>query len=412
MSNTKANTSFTNSDILSALTYEDLLHLIENCDTVTPERLAEIQRIMQKKAKLKEVCDLSKIKVRSNDKRHYIYINRQQIVGKDENDLINKLYNHFFHSTLEGLFEEWLIWRRDCTHVSNKTIKENIFLWNAYFKDKCIVKVPIEKLKAMDFIKFFRAMLKAEPITRKRFNDAKSVLNGLFYYAIELGTVEYNPIKEINFRQFQFKPVNGKKEIFTLEERRLLLDYLEPINDIFSLAVQLDFYLICRSAELRALRWTDIEGENIKIQTQLLDDQTMNDDLTFNPRTYQNVDHIKGNTDYGYRYMPLSDGAKEVLKRIRDINPNGEFILMNEGRQLTTITFNRHLKAYCEAVGIEPRTSHKIRFTVASLLYKHGVPATTLQLLLGHTTLAMTLHYLRDITPEEDTVNVVKATLG
>ncbi|WP_312502943.1 hypothetical protein [Lacrimispora sp.] len=141
-------------------------------------------------------------------------------------------------------------------------------------------------------------------MTTKRFNDAKCVLNGLFYYAIEIGTVGHNPIKERNFRQFQIKPVNGKKEIFTLSGRQLLLDYLEPIEDIFSLSVQLDFYLICRIAELRALRWTDIEGYTIKIQTQLLDNQTMNDDLTFNPLTYENVTHIKENTDYGYLYMP------------------------------------------------------------------------------------------------------------
>ncbi|WP_166429752.1 hypothetical protein [Lacrimispora celerecrescens] len=55
-------------------------------------------------------------------------------------------------------------------------------------------------------------MLKAEPMTRKRFNDAKSVLNGLYYYAIEIGTVNHNPIKEINFRQFQFKLLMERKK--------------------------------------------------------------------------------------------------------------------------------------------------------------------------------------------------------
>lgn len=99
-------------------------------------------------------------------------------------------------------------------------------MWNAYFKDKSIVKIPIKDLNATEFIKFFRAMLKAESMTRKRFNDAKSVLNRLFYYAIEIGRVNHNPIKEINFRQFQIKSVNRKKESFTLAERQMLLDYL------------------------------------------------------------------------------------------------------------------------------------------------------------------------------------------
>lgn len=87
----------------------------------------------------------------------------------------------------------------------------------------------------------------------------------------------------------------------------------------------------------------------------------MNDDLTFNPRTYENVTHIKGNTDYGYRYIPLTDGAKQVLKRIKDVNPDDEFILMRDGEQLTTITFNRHLKAYCEAV-LEPVIKSALRW--------------------------------------------------
>ena len=59
-----------------------------------------------------------------------------------------------------------------------------MFLWNAYFKDSDIVKTQLSKLTAKDFIKFFRNLLNHEPMTRKRFNDEKSVLNGLFYYAI------------------------------------------------------------------------------------------------------------------------------------------------------------------------------------------------------------------------------------
>lgn len=399
-------TTNTSSNIMVNYNSDNLLNFIENYDTLDSERFAELHEYMQKIGKLKEVCDLNTIKVRPDDGRHYIYIKRQQIIGKNKKDLISKLYDHFFHLTLEGILPEWLLWRRDKSNVSNKTLIENLYLWNAYFKDTELVKMQITKLKASDFISLFRIMLQNNDITRKRFNDSKSVLNSLYNYCIEMDIVTHNPIKEINCsKMFKFKPENFKVDVFTLDERESLLDYLSAINDIYSLGVQLDFHLICRIGELLALRWTDIKGDFITIHSQRLDDQTMNDDLTFNPRTYKNVDHIKGNTKYGYRRMPLTKSAKKILERIKEINPHGEFILMTDNHQLNHTTFNRHLKGYCTAIGIEPRTSHKIRFTVASILYKQGMQATTLQRLLGHSTLAMTLHYLRELDSEDDLHN-------
>ena len=67
---------------------------------------------------------------------------------------------------------------------------------------------------------------------------------------------------------------------------------------------------------------------------------------------------------------------------------------MHNGSPLTTDTFNRRLKKYCKAVGIPYLSSHKIRFTGASMLYNAGVKAIDIQPLLGHSTLAMTEHYI------------------
>ena len=57
---------------------------------------------------------------------------------------------------------------------------------------------------------------------------------------------------------------------------------------------------------------------------------------------------------------------------------DGEYILMHDGKQLNKDAFNRWLKKYCLMAGVTPHSSHKIRFTVASMLYKNGVPLTTL----------------------------------
>ena len=166
-----------------------------------------------------------------------------------------------------------------------------------------------------------------------------------------------------------------------------------------------------RISELFALRWADIEGDYIHVQSQRLADCTMNDDLSFEAREFVNVNHIKGCTSEGFRYQPLTPKAKMILDKVKQINPDGEYIFMFDGHQLARNTFNKRLHKYCRELGIRGRSSHKIRFTVASTLYANGMPLTSLQRLLGHTTTAMTLHYIRQVKPIEETSQIMSSVL-
>jgi integrase len=121
---------------------------------------------------------------------------------------------------------------------------------------------------------------------------------------------------------------------------------------------------------------------------------------------------VKGYAEQGYRYIPLTPKAQEILERVKLQNPDGKYIFMRNGRQIYTARFNEHLVKYCNEIGIEPRTSHKIRFTVASLLYLNGMPLQDLQRLLGHTSLQMTLHYIRNVTNTETASNLMEKCLG
>lgn len=51
-------------------------------------------------------------------------------------------------------------------------------------------------------------------------------------------------------------------------------------------------------------------------------------------------------------------------------------------------------------------SSHKMRFTVASLLYNggHGMNVNDLKAILGHSNVAMTLHYVEAYTGNEDEI--------
>ena len=164
-----------------------------------------------------------------------------------------------------------------------------------------------------------------------------------------------------------------------------------------------------------ALRWDNIRENQIYVEYQKVRTTAMEDNGSFTAGRYENVDHIKGNTDLGYRWIPLTKPARRILKRVREINPDGEYIFMFQGKQIYNATFNEHLKAYSKDLGIkdaEKKSSHIIRFTVASVLYLKGMPLTDIQRLMGHTSLSMTMHYLRQILPEKNTAEMMEQYLG
>ena len=381
--------------------------------------LSEVSGIVVKTMRKKEIETryANKIKTRKDGKQFYVYINRKQITAVTKEGLYEKLYEMEygrFRATLEELFPQWLIWRRDYTNISSKSLREYVILWKTFLeKEKDFISTPITDIKTKTLLNLFRKWTKDGTLPKKRFANIKSLLNGIYQYSLEeLEIIEMNPIRNINTKRLPFKPVNNSNDVFTVEERKKLLDHLQGNMDIYALAICFDFHMILRISELLALKWSSIQGDYIRIQGQKLAHYEMRDDLTFETRQTVNVDHIKGKTDEGYRNQILTPKTKEILEMVRAQNPDGEYIFMKNGKQLYMETFNKYLRNCCSEVNIKRRSSHKVRFTVASILYTEGVPLMTLQKMLGHTTAAMTMHYLRQVNTIEESAQVICDALG
>ena len=370
---------------------------------MTPSVCAHIMNFTQKETLVKEKCNLQKLKVRPDDGRIYLIVNRKSITSTSYPGLIDKLYEHFYgiqSCSLEDFFEVWVKWRTEETSTSQKTIKEDRFLWNSLLKAQEITKIPMKDLKVQDYIDYFRQITKNRKLTRKRFNNLKSILNSMLYLAVEKGIISHNCLNDINYKQFTFKAENNDVRPYTEEERRRIIDLLSSrADDFYSLAILLDFHLVLRIGELKGLKWSDIHGDSIRIQR-------------FVNEKNEIVEDIKGHAEAGRRNMPLTPAARRILRQIRQLNPDSDYILIRNGHPLSTVTFNRRLKKCCEELGIEYRSSHKLRFSTASIMYKNGVEDTQLQKLLGHTSLSMTRHYLRDVSNQDDLSQKMPDILG
>lgn len=263
-------------------------------------------------------------------------------------------------------------------------------------KDQNITSIPLKELTAKDLIIYFRNITKGRQITRKCFDDLKSIINGILYLTMEKKIIERNHLRDINYKQFSYKAENTRITPYAEEERLQIINHLG--DDFYSLAIELDFYLILRIGELKGLRWDDISGDFLHIQ-RFVDDKT------------EIIEGIKSHASKGKRYMPLTPKVKEILAQIQFLNPNSEYILIRNGQPLATVTFNRRLKKCYEELNIEYRSSHKLCFSTTSIIYKNGMEDTELQKLPGPTSLNITHHYLQNITSQEETASKMRAIM-
>lgn len=71
-------------------------------------------------------------------------------------------------------------------------------------------------------------------------------------------------------------------------------------------------------------------------------------------------------------------------------------------RLMQTSTFNTYLKKYCEDAGVPYLSSHKIRFTSCSMLYRSTNNLAEVSKVMGHSQTVTTLHYLRNVVNNND----------
>ncbi|GAA0801515.1 tyrosine-type recombinase/integrase [Faecalicatena orotica] len=397
------------------VTFSDItsLHTLVTCANMSADEVFKDFKIMANKKILEK--HIYEIYYSESEKSWRTYLpddtkpnNRRPIKRKSKENLEKEIIGFYIEKqeienrtniTLEDLYVEWLLYKRDYTSVKAKTIQEYVAEWNKFFKDTTLSKMKLGDIKPITLIRFFREVTRKREHTHKRISNARSVLNGIMCYAIEEEIISHNPVSDVNFKQFTYKPVEIQSDnVFSRDDTFKLLNYLNCIIEPYSLAIQLSFYLFIRIGETKAIRWEDIDYEKrvVYLHRQATCERVLNDDLSFSKREIKVVNQMKGNTSHGFRKQFLTDEAIKILHKAKELNPNGTYVFEPDGTIMTTDSFNRRLKKYCKEAGVPYHSSHKIRFYNASTAFD-GNNLTTLSYLMGHSETATTLHYLRNV---------------
>lgn len=363
---------------------------------------------MKKENEVRKKCDLGKVKKKVDQELYYIYINRKQISSKTREGLVEKLYDVFYpkiNMTLEEAYKLWFVEKQQVAN-STKTLREYHNEWKSYISKDDISQMDVTKITKNEMKKYYFRITRGYAITRKRLSNINVVLNGIFNRLVEEDIIAHNPVNDVDMKEIKkrCRATKSNKKNYTENERKKLLNHLDTVdNDMYAVAIQFDFYMTLRIGELLSLKFSDVNGDHIRIEKSLREEYDIDENFNFKLRDISCEDRIKGNLETGYRDIFLVPKAKEILEKARKLNPDGEFIFMQHGRLLNYKTYGKRLREYCNNIGISYNPSHQIRFTSATNLYQSGVDITQISTLLGHSDTATTWYYIRKNEPNKNT---------
>lgn len=398
-------TEYSQLNILSAITADDII----NTDNVL-----DIIMTAKKEKLLSEMHPYKITEPKSEGGRWQTYYKdangeRKIIRAQTKDALLEKLIPIYFEEsyldkfTFSDLFSEWLEYKKTVTDSPN-TIKRHEQHYRRYFERSELHNTPARQIDTLLLESECNRLVKEYHMSRKEWNNVKTILLGCFEYAVRKKYIAENPMDGVRilvkYRQVVKK--TGKTETYNTEELEALNKYLDKMyaetEDVAFLAVKINFLLGLRVGELVALKWEDCKEQS---RLHIVREEVRNQETGF----YDVVEHTKTNRD---RYVILVPKAIAILEKIPK---EGSYIFMRNGERITSRQIAYVLEKFAERQGTRTKSTHKMRKTYASNLSANGVPIDCIREMLGHSSLSTTLGYIYNPLTESETYNLIAKAL-
>lgn len=276
--------------------------------------------------------------------------------------------------------------------------------YKKYFAASVLDNMRIAQINELVLEQECNRIIREFNLSRKEWCNAKTILNGMYAYAVRKKYLTENPLTNVQIL-VKFKQVvkkTGKTETYNTEELASINAFLDRLyfetSDTSYLAVKLNFLLDLRVGELVALKWEEwCDTSHLHIVREEIRDQTDN--------SYSVVEHTKTNRD---RFVIVVPKAVDILSKIKRA---GEYIFMRDGKRITSIHIATILRKYANYNSVPLQSSYKLRKTYASNLNASGVLLDCIREMLGHSSLSTTLGYIYNPLTESETYNLITKAL-
>ncbi len=294
--------------------------------------------------------------------------------------------------TCNAWFATWIEMKK--TSVRPGTIEVYISYYNNTVKD-IIGDMQLSDVKPIQ-CQMILSKMAERGYHQGTIKHTRIVLYGMFEAARENDIIISNPMKR-SLKIEIGKPAKVR-EALSLEDQKKLFKTLigHKYENQYCFAMQTGL----RVGELVGLKFEDADLKNrtLRIRRTMKYDHTSKEWRSGPPKSAA-----------GNRTIPLTDLAIDILKKQKEQNSKlkvvplefREYVFIDESGLIKYGSYDSALGWVCKKIGIKPITMHNLRHTFATRCVQSGMAPKTLQTILGHSTINVTMDLYVHTTEEE-----------
>ncbi len=294
---------------------------------------------------------------------------------------------------VDSWFECWI-------DVKRKTVRPNTVrnYTERYYRNiqSVIGKKLLTEVKPIHCQRIFTNMAD-EGYRTSTIYQTRIALFNMLEFAKDNEVILSNPCKK-SIKSDMGKP-SQKKEALTIDVQKKFLE--QATGQSYENQYRFILQTGLRTGELVGLKWNDVDFENrtVKIQRSMEYRHSVGVWRVGEPKS-----------DSGYRTIPLTDEAVRILMAQKEKNKKikvipmewSEYIFLSrKGEPVKNSTYDTALFKICEKAGINKFSMHVLRHTFATRCIEGGMMPKTLQKILGHSNIGITMNLYVHITEEE-----------
>lgn len=295
--------------------------------------------------------------------------------------------------TVDAWYEYWM-------SIKEKTVRFNTCRNHKerYTNDikPIIGKLLLSEVKPLHCQAIFNAMAE-HGYANSTIEQCRITLHNLFEVAKDNDIILSNPCRKSV--KSNIGRTTEKREALTIEEQKALVRLIK--NHQFANQFLFVLQTGLRVGELIGLKWSDIDFKNKTMTIK----RTM--EYRYNLDDWR-VGEPKSET--GRRVVPLTDEAIAILNNQREKNASLKVIplewkdqvfLGRNGYPKQNSCYAAALYRLSEKAGVKKTSMHILRHTFATRCIEAGMKPKTLQIILGHSNISITMNLYVHITEEQ-----------